>query len=311
MADVCMQKEITVLIPVYNEAENLIPLYERICEEVEQLSNYTFEVLFVNDGSTDNSSEILAKISQMNGIKMRYISLKHNKGKTEAMKRGIRTIESDLIIMLDGDLQDDPTYFKDFLNEIEKPGVEFVVGNRTNKYAKNLAKKVSSAIANTTARILIGSPINDMNCGFKAMTTECAKSISLKSDYHRYLPLLASIEGYGVSQVNIEQKKRFSGESKYGKVGIGRFVNSLLDMLSIYFIYRFRKEPFRLFGRVGLITFALGSAILAYLTIGWFFGHYIYGRPLFFLGILLAILGTNILGMGLLAEVFVINNKDN
>ncbi len=313
MADVPMQKEklITILIPAYNEEENIFPLYERLLDQTKKLSAYSWEIIFINDGSSDGTKqklEELAGTASTESLKFSYISFKKNQGKTEALRQGIQKARGEIIVILDADLQDDPQYIADFLAEIEKPTVDFVVGNRTNKYAKNFAKKISSFIANNTAKILIGSPIKDMNCGFKAMTTECAKTITLKSDYHRYLPLLASIEGYRVSQVDIEQKDRFSGESKYGKMGFSRFINSLLDMLSIYFIYRFKKEPFRLFGRVGLGLLATGFLILGYLAIGWFAGHYIYGRPLFFLGILLAILGTNILGMGLLGEIFVINN---
>ncbi|MBP8960926.1 glycosyltransferase [Patescibacteria group bacterium] len=327
MANVPMQKEklITIIVPAYNEEENIVPLYEKLLNETNKFTGYIWELLYINDGSTDQTKNRLEELRERNQdnneksgfgkettpqIEVSFISLKKNQGKTEALRQGIQKAQGEIIITLDADLQDDPKYIKDFLQEVEKPNVDFVVGNRTNKYAKNFAKKVSSWIANATANILIGSPINDMNCGFKAMTMECAKAITLKSDYHRYLPLLASIEGFRVTQVNIEQKERFSGESKYGKMGFGRFVNSLLDMLSIYFVYRFRKEPFRLFGRVGLVTFIVGILILTYLAIGWVFGHYIYGRPLFFLGILLSILGTNILGMGLLGEIMVMNKKE-
>ena len=310
MANANMQEEklISILVPIYNEANNIKPLCERVSAETAKIDGYKFEIVFVNDGSTDNTKEVLEELAEQEGeIPVKSISFKRNKGKTEALKVGISACGGEIIINMDGDLQDAPEYIKNFIVEIEKPDVDFVIGNRVNKYTRNFAKRVSSYIANTTAKALIGSSIKDMNCGFKAMTAECARTIKLKSDYHRYYPLLASIEGFRVTQIDIEQKKRFSGESKYGKIGLGRFVNSLLDMLSIYFIYRFKKEPFRLFGRVGLAIFGIGALVLTYLTVGWFFGQYIYGRPLFFMGILFCIVGTNILGMGLLGELLVIN----
>ncbi len=310
MANVRMQKEklISILIPVYNEAENIYPLYQRISEEAEKITDYRFQIIFVNDGSTDRTREALRALTDIRGpVEVKFQNFKRNRGKTEAIKAGIDLCEGEFIINMDGDLQDDPEYLEKFVNEIQKPDVDFVIGNRTNKYTKNIVKRISSAIANKTAKLLIGSPANDMNCGFKAMTAECAFKVALKSDYHRYYPLLASIEGFRISQVDIEQKKRLSGESKYGKIGLGRSMNSALDMLSIYFIYRFKKEPFRLFGRVGLLIFGVGALILIYLTIGWLMGHYIYGRPLFFMGILFCIVGTNILGMGLLGELIVLN----
>lgn len=315
MANADMQKErklINIIIPVYNEEGNIKPLFDGIKNSVSKLFDYDFEVIFIDDGSTDKTIEKINSL-QDKSIKTLHHCMKRNSGKTQALKKGFEMSNGKLIVTLDGDLQDDPKYIPDFIEKIQKDKVDLVTGNRSNRYSKNFLKWVSTHMANSLVKRLSGSAIKDMNCGYKIMTSECAKSLILKSDYHRYIPLIASIEGFSIKQMDIIQNKRHSGNSKYGKTGLGRFAVSTLDMLSIYFVYKFRKEPFRIFGKIGFILILTGLAILAYLSILWLMGNYINSRPMFFLGILLMIVGTNILGMGLLGELIVMhsNNKQN
>ena len=313
MANADMQKErklISIVIPVYNEEGNILPLYEGIKKAVSQTKEYDFEIIFVDDGSTDKTKEKIKNLSETERFQIIYQYTKRNSGKTKALKNGFELSKGELILTMDGDMQDDPKYIPDYINKLKNENSDMVVGNRSNRYSKNILKWISSHIANNVANILSGSDISDMNCGYKVMTSECAKTLMLKSDYHRYLPLLAGIEGFLVSEIEITQNKRHSGDSKYGKTGLGRFVISMLDMLSIYFVYKFRKEPFRVFGRIGFTFIIIGLIILGYLSILWLGGQYIRGRPMFFLGILLMILGTNVLGMGLLGELVVIHGEN-
>lgn len=313
MANVNMQKEkklVSVVIPVYNEEGNIKPLFDGIKKAISKMKDYDFEIIFVDDGSTDNTKKAIENIDDKN-IKIYHHYRRRNSGKTEALKDGFDMSKGDFIITIDGDLQDDPKYIPDFIEKIAREKLDMVTGNRTNRYSKNVLKWISSHIANRIAKTLSGTSVSDMNCGYKIMTSECAKTMVLKSDYHRYIPLLASIEGFSVGEIKIVQNKRRSGDSKYGKTGLGRFMTSALDMLSIYFVYKFRKEPFRVFGRIGFILILIGFVILGYLSIQWFDGQYIRSRPMFFFGILLMIIGTNVLGMGLLGEIMVMNKKSN
>lgn len=310
MANADMQKErklINIIIPVYNEEGNIEPLFNGIKKSVSKMKSYAFEVTYIDDGSTDKTIEKINTLKETN-IKVSHHSMKRNSGKTAALKEGFKMSNGKLIVTMDGDLQDDPEYIPDFIEKITREGVDMVIGNRSNRYSKNILKWISTHLANKIARMLSGISVSDMNCGYKIMTSECANTIVLKSDYHRYLPLLAGIEGFSVGEMEIVQNKRYSGDSKYGKTGLGRLMISALDMLSIYFIYKFRKEPFRVFGRIGFSLILIGLIILGYLSIQWFDGQYIRSRPMFFLGILLMIIGTNILGMGLLGEIVVMNN---
>lgn len=312
MADVNMQKErklVSIVIPVFNEEGNIEPLFNGIKNSVSKIKGYDFEIIFIDDGSTDKTIEKINSLKKSD-IKVLHYSMTRNSGKTAALKEGFKMSNGILIITMDGDLQDDPKYISDFIEKIQKDKVDLVTGNRSNRYYRNFLKWVSTHTANYLVKKITDSEIHDMNCGYKIMTSECAKTLILKSDYHRYIPLIASIEGYSVRQMEIIQKKRYSGNSKYGKTGLKRFVVSTLDMISIYFVYKFRKEPFRIFGWVGFILISIGLLILAYLSILWLMGTYINSRPMFFLGILLIIIGTNILGMGLLGELIVMHSKN-
>jgi len=314
-----MSKEktlISILIPVYNEEGNIAPLFAKLDHQIKtNEQKYDFETIFVDDGSTDRTLAKLVELAQLNreNNAILYNHFSKNRGKTQALLAGFEQCKGDLIITMDGDLQDDPCYLGDFIAEYNKGDYDMLVGNRVNKYKKNLAKRVSSSIANKLAGLIIQKTIHDMNCGFKLIRAECARNLVLKSDYHRYIPLIAAIDGYKIGEVDIEQKARLSGESKYGGTGLGRAVASILDMLSVAFVYKFKKEPFRLFGRLGLMLFGAGALIMVYLVARWFFGYYIYGRPLFFVSILLLILGFNVLSMGFLGELIVINadNRKN
>lgn len=302
--------DISIIIPAFNESASLEELLHLLKNNIES-ARISAEYIFIDDGSSDKTNgTIKTLIKSNNDERIILITHKRNLGKTQALKHGIQNSNSRYIMMIDADLQDDPSYLPKFWNKINESTFDMVVGNRVKRYKNNPLKKFSSFAVNRLVRLIAGYSINDMNCGYKIMNAECARSLTLKSDYHRYIPFLAMIAGYSVGEIEIIQKERKHGESKYGKTGIQRMMKSLMDIISISFIHNFRENPFSLFGRVGIALFCLGGLILGYLGFRWLQGHYIEGRPLFFVGILLTIIGINNISLGLLGELIDINTNN-
>ncbi len=301
--------KVSVIVPIYNESESLNQLYSEISEHVLAL-DYDFELVFVDDGSTDDTLKKLKTLSVQSNkqIEIKIFSSERNLGKTCALAMGIAHSKGEFLIFIDGDLQDDPENFKLFLEKLKSDEADIVCGNRVNRYQNNFAKRISSRMASILVGVLVGREINDINCSMKAMRREVAISLNLKSDYHRYIPLLAIMNGYIYAEIQINQRSRMFGKSKYGNFGLVRFSKSLLDYLSLWFIAKFGETPFGLFGKSGFIMFAMGLLVLSYLSVRWFFGFYILGRPLFFLGILFVNTGINFIALGLLGEL-VVNTK--
>lgn len=305
--------KVNIIIPIYDEAGSLVQAYKEMASSLtSSKGDDNFELVFVNDGSTDNTIDELKKImelSQHGQISVKCISSHKNLGKTNALTAGILLSKGEYIVFMDGDLQDDPSYINSFLKKLKNEELDIVCGNRVNRYSKNPIKKISSQLASYLVGLLVEQKVNDINCSMKAMKREVAEKLDLKSDYHRYIPLLAIMKGYLYDEIEIVQRNRLHGESKYGTFGLIRFSKSFFDYLSIWFILKFGENPFGLFGKSGFLLFSLGTAVLLYLSVRWFFGFYILGRPLFFLGILLVNTGINFVALGLLGEL-IVSNKD-
>ena len=307
-------KDIAIIIPAFNESDSINELFNRLKKNIPDQFGLDVSYIFINDGSSDSTHSVIKELIKQNkNTEIILIDHLRNYGKTVALKNGINQAKSNFILMLDADLQDSPDDFAKFWKKINDGPYDMVVGNRSGRYKNNILKKTSSLIINSIVKSISNYTIHDMNCGYKLMTTECAKSLDLKSDYHRYIPFLAIISGYNVSEVEIVQEDRKHGVSKYGKTGLKRLIKSLMDIISISFIYKFRDNPFNLFGRIGILMTLIGTLILAYLGVGWFMGNYIEGRPLFFIGILFVIVGINNISLGLLGELIQINvgNRNN
>lgn len=305
------QKTISIILPALNEEMSIPELYQKIVKFSDKISE-KIEIIFVDDGSTDNTLAKMKKVARIksNRIKVKIISFSKNYGKTKALDAAIVKLDGDYVAMLDSDLQDDPKYLIKMRKSIVNDGYDLVVGNRNNKYKKNLIKLLSSFVANASVGLFVRYKIHDMNCGVKFMKREVANSLNLKSDYHRFIPLIAMINGFNIGEVDILQKKRKYGRSKYGATGLFRMIKSLMDMASVVFIYKFKEKPFNLFGKAGFALMFVGIIILIYLTAIWLVGSSIGSRPLLFLGVLLLIVGTNIVGMGLLGELISANDQD-
>lgn len=308
-----MIKLLSIIVPAYNEAESIEPLVKEILSVA---GKTPLEIILIDDGSKDHTAQVMKDVAKVYGsirpqVKIKYLSYKLNRGKSAAVSAGIKLSQGNYIALMDADLQDDPAYLPKFAHNIIKNNVDLVVGYRVNRYRDNVIKRISSLVVNRIMSWASSYSIHDMNCGYKIMTREVALKLNLKTDYHRFIPLITVMNGFSVGEMIIDQKERRFGDSKYGKTGLVRAVVFIIDFLSLTFIYKFREKPFKLFGKVGLTIFGAGFIISLYLTIRWFMGYEISGRPLFFLGILLLILGVNIIGLGLLGELITYNRDNN
>lgn len=305
-----MKKKLKIILPVYNEEKSILPLMKEL-KNLERTikSNFIVQYAWVDDGSTDRTSKVLDSIKNKKNIVIHFIN---NFGKTNAILAGLNTASSDYIAVLDTDLQDNPLYIEKMLRFLITEDLDFVIGNRINRYKNNQFKKISSYFVRAVIKLFFPKiRIHDINCGIKVMTCQVGEYIYLKSDYHRYMPLIAHLRGFKVGEIAVKQRKRKFGVSKYGITGFMRTWNSLSDLLSIIFIFKFALNPFSFFGKLGIFSCILGFAILIYLVILWFKGTAINSRPLFFLGILAVTTGINFLSLGLIGDLIQLNTKEN
>lgn len=294
-----MQIDISIVIPVYNEHESLKILYEKISEVMSGL-NQTWEIVFVDDGSTDGSQQLLKQLHEQHdqitlGIQRR------NFGKSVALMMGFELARGNTIITMDSDLQDDPEEIPALLAKIHE-GYDIVTGWKHERQDP-LSKRIPSKIANFVTSSATGLVLNDMNSGLKAYTRECAKNIHIYGELHRYIPVIAHMDGYRVSEVPVTHHARQFGHSKYGA---GRLLKGGFDFITILFLGRYGRRPLHFFGIIGGVVLALGLLINMKLTIDWFMGIRPIGdRPLLLLGILMTLVGIQLLSVGLIAELIV------
>lgn len=294
-----MNKKISIVIPVYNEEESLEKLYTQIKDVLinNKLENY--EIIFVNDGSSDGSVAIIKKLS-MNDRNIRLISFRRNFGKAMVLETAFRNVSGDIIITMDADLQDDPIEIPNFINKIEE-GYDLVSGWKYNR-KDPLEKRLPSKLFNRVTSMLSGVKIHDFNCGFKAYRREVTDNIDIYGELHRYIPVLASRKGFSITEIIVHHNKREFGKSKYG---IERYLRGLFDSISVSFISKFYDRPMYFFGRLGLITFLLGFFICLYLSCEWFIGNSIGTRPLLLLGVLMILLGVQFFSVGFIGDMLV------
>lgn len=293
---------ISVVIPFFNERENLKILIPNLLKNLDDLKK-EYEVILVDDGSVDGG--IKNFLPEKKNIKL--IHHRKKKGKGLALKEGVSQVKGETIIFMDADLQDDPSDIKKFIKKIEA-GYDFVNGKRI-KRKDNFLVKTYSSLANFLLRKILRSPYGDINCGFKAFKKEILKDFVFYGNNFRFLPLAAFYDGFRVTEVEIINHPRKYGVSKFGwtKIFAGFF-----DTLTAYFLYKFSEKPLHFFGTIGGIIFLFGAVINLFLTIErLFFGILLYRRPLLFAGILLVIVGVQIIMTGILGELIVYNKKQN
>lgn len=285
---------LSIVVPVYNERESIQPLYEEIQAALASLP--PSEVIFIDDGSKDGTLDVLKSLQ---GVTV--ISFVRNYGKSKALEAGFKEARGDYIITLDGDLQDDPAEIPRFLWALQD-GSDLVTGWKVHR-KDPFEKRFVSKIANGITRTLAGSPVHDMNCGFKGYKAEVAKSLQFFGDMHRYIPAVVLHQGYVVSEIAINHRERKFGRSKYG---VWRIFAGFFDLLTLLFIRRFFDRPMHFFGVTGILSGGIGGLILLYLAwIRLVGGETIGHRPLLFFAILMVVVGFQLFSLGLLGELMV------
>lgn len=293
--------QISVVISLLNEEESLKELMEWI-HKVMTANNFSYEVIFIDDGSTDNSWNVITELSQQYE-QIKAIKFRRNYGKSAGLYKGFEKAEGDVVITMDADLQDSPDEIPDLYRMITEDGFDLVSGWKKKRYDPVLTKNLPSKLYNATVRMMSGIKLHDFNCGLKAYKKKVVKSVEVYGEMHRYIPVLAKWAGFK----KIGEKVVLHQERKYGvsKFGIERFIRGPLDLMSVMFISRFSKRPMHFFGSIGMINFLIGFIILIYLSY-MKFAHLQYNmtqRPLFYLGIVCLILGTQLFLTGFLAEL--------
>lgn len=297
-------KKLSVIIPVLNEERNLGPLFSKIKIALARQKK-DYELIFVDDGSTDDSFSVLKRIYQKNKKRVKLIRLRKRFGKGAALSCGFEHSQGDCIITIDSDLQDDPNEIPKLIDKLEE-GFDVVSGWKI-KRKDPLTKKLFSYFFNLISSFVMGVRIHDINCGIKAYKINVLTEIDIYGDFYRFIPLLAYRKGFKVCEVPVKHYTRRHGKSKYGWK---RLVGGGLDLLTIFFITRYQSKPSHFFGVIGLILFFVGFSVDFFLAIvrlitGTFQGHV----PLLLFGILLIIVGVQLISLGLLGELYLINVK--
>ncbi|MEM7789880.1 MAG: glycosyltransferase family 2 protein [Verrucomicrobiota bacterium] len=297
--------QLSFVIPLCNEEATLTPLFEQIKTVVEEQALGDFEVIFVNDGSTDGSRQILQKLEATND-NVSIIDFRRNYGKAAALSAGFAKAQGDIVITMDADLQDDPKEIPGFIDKI-KEGYGCVSGWKQIR-KDPLGKTLPSRVFNWATRATSGVKLHDFNCGFKAYRAEAIEDLNLYGELHRYIPVLLHAEGFKIAEIPVEHHRRTHGISKYGWK---RLFKGGLDLITVIVLTRYLKRPGHFFGGFGLVSGMAGFLILAMLTFQKIFFNVSIGmRPLFFLGILLLLLGVQLISTGLIGELINFNRID-
>lgn len=298
MAEEPKTVDISVVIPIYNEEENIKELYVKLTNVLPSITE-KYEIVVVDDGSTDNSFNILKGINREDK-KVKVIKFRRNFGQSAAISAGFNYAKGDVIITMDGDLQNDPADIPLLLEKI-KEGYDVVSGWRVDRKDPFFTKKLPSKFSNWLASTLTGVKLHDFGCTLKAFRREVVENINLYGEMHRYIPTLASWMGVSIAEVKVKHHPRQHGKSKYG---ITRLIRGMLDLITVKFLLSYSTRPLQLFGIPGILSFFAGFVIGAYLTIEkLFFGMSLADRPLLLLAVLLIFLGAQFITMGLLGEV--------
>lgn len=295
---------ISAVIPVFNEEESLEAFYKVLIPNLSKLDK-AYEVIFVDDGSTDNTLKILKDFEAKNS-NVRILSFRKNRGKAEALTSGFGEAKGDYVVTLDADLQDRPEEIKNLLNKA-KEGFDLVCGWRKDR--KDSFKTIlSSKVFNLIMSAFWGVHLHDYNCGLKLYTKEAAKSINLYGGMHRFIPLLVSEKGFEVTELAVRHEKRAFGKSKYG---FSKIFKDIPDMFTILFLTKYAKRPLHFFGFIGGVLSAIGFFLLLYLSALHFMGEAIGNRPLLVFGMLLVLAGFQVLFTGFLADLILHISEKN
>ncbi len=290
---------LSLVIPVYNEADSLAPLLDEVEAALGGLGR-PYEVVFVDDGSTDGSFAEMERLAAGRD-EVRIVKLRRNFGKAAALAHGFAAVRGETVVTMDGDRQDDPAEISKLVAALDE-GYDLVSGWKQARQDP-ASKTLPSRFFNWTVRRTTGIPLHDFNCGFKAYRREVADAVAVYGELHRYIPVVAAQQGFRVGEVRVAHRRRTAGRSKYGWQ---RFARGYLDLLTVLFLGRYRSRPQHLFGGIGTVLFLAGLAVSVYLTVDKLaFGHPLSDRPLLLLGVLLIVVGVQLVSLGLLSELIV------
>jgi glycosyltransferase involved in cell wall biosynthesis len=301
--------DISVVIPLLNEEESLKELHDWIAK-VMQANRFSYEIIFIDDGSTDNSWKIIEELSQVNS-NVKGIQLLKNYGKSQALHAGFAKAQGHVIITMDADLQDNPEEIPELYSMIVNDQFDMVSGWKKKRYDAVITKNLPSKLFNWAARKTSGVNLKDFNCGLKAYNKNVVKNIEVRGEMHRYIPVLAKNAGFQkIGEKVVKHQARKYGKTKFGAE---RFIHGFLDLITIWFLSRFGKRPMHLFGALGVLMFFIGFAFALFLGIDKLFfnplGRLITQRPQFYLSLATMIIGSQFFIAGFLGEL-ILRTKD-
>lgn len=302
--------QISIVIPLLNEEESLAELYQWLTK-VLTLNRFSYEIIFVDDGSTDGSWRVIMQLAEKDA-QVRGIRFLRNYGKSQALHAGFKAAEGEVVITMDADLQDSPDEIPDLYEMITKDNYDLVSGWKKKRYDSVLAKNLPSKLFNWAARKTSGLTLHDFNCGLKAYKKDVIKNVEVSGEMHRYIPVLAKNAGFNrITEKVVQHQARKYGVTKFG---MSRFINGFLDLITISFLSHFGKRPMHFFGALGVLMFFIGFLFSAYLGIDKLFinpnGRLIADRPQFYLALTTMLIGTQFFIAGFLGEI-ILKTKNN
>ncbi|MDG1880962.1 MAG: glycosyltransferase family 2 protein [Schleiferiaceae bacterium] len=302
--------DLSIVIPLLNEEESIPELtswIHRVCQE----NNFSYEIIFIDDGSTDNSWNVILDLEK-NYSFVRAIKFRRNHGKSAALHVGFQQASGEVVITMDADLQDSPNEIPELVKRISLENLDLISGWKKKRYDSVIAKNLPSKLFNWAARRTSGVKLNDFNCGLKAYKNIVVKNIDVNGEMHRYIPVLAKNAGFAaIGEKVVKHQARKYGTTKFG---VNRFINGFLDLITIWFLSRFGKRPMHLFGALGVIMFIIGFSFTFYMGIDKIFlnpsGRLITQRPTFYIALATMIIGTQSFIAGFLGELIIRSKKD-
>lgn len=305
--------QISLVIPLLNEAESLPELHAWITDVMQQ-NHFSYEIIFLDDGSTDNSWGIISDLAQKDEH-VKGVKFKRNYGKSQALHAGFKLAQGDVVITMDADLQDNPEEIPELYRMITNENYDLISGWKKVRHDSKIKKNIPSKVFNWAARKVSGIYLHDFNCGLKAYKKQVIKDINVYGEMHRYIPFLAKNEGYThIGEKVVKHQARKYGETKFGS---GRFIKGVLDLITLWFLTRFAKRPMHLFGALGILMFLIGGlatvfilAVKAYKLYYHIPTHLVTDRPWFYIALAAMILGSQFFLAGFLGEMLIKNSSN-
>lgn len=297
--------DLSIIIPLLNEAESLPELTEWI-DRVARENGLSYEIIFIDDGSTDGSWKVIEELSRENGF-VRGIRFQRNYGKSAALNEGFKAATGQVVVTMDADLQDSPDELPELFKMVHDDGYDIVSGWKKKRYDNTVTKNIPSKFFNSVTRKMSGIKLHDFNCGLKAYNHSVIKSIEVYGEMHRYIPVLAKNAGYkNIGEKVVQHRARKYGTSKFGW---NRFINGFLDLLTVQFVGRFGKKPMHFFGLIGMLMFIIGFMLTGWMIFAKFYydDYYLSNKPAFLLALVFMMMGCMFFLSGFIAELVVRN----